>query len=127
MRETLDLARVALERYVEVTVDDDGAMTFRHGDVPCALQGLELAEGLPVLSLTCVVGWDLPREEDIPARVGLRAGEGLFGTLGATASERGWDVTLRYAFPAAGLGEAALGTLLMLVVSNASAVRAELV
>ena len=35
---------------MEVTVDDDGAMTFRHGDVPCALQGLELAEGLPVLS-----------------------------------------------------------------------------
>jgi hypothetical protein len=74
MRETLELARVALERYVEVAVDDDGAMTFRHGDVPCALQGLELAEGLPVLSLTCVVGWDLPRDEDIPARVGLRAG-----------------------------------------------------
>ncbi|MBV9921454.1 MAG: hypothetical protein JOY78_11455 [Pseudonocardia sp.] len=127
VRETLETARTALERYVEVTVDDDGAITFRHGDVPCALQGLELAEGLPVLSLTCVVGWDLPRDQDIPARVGLRAGEGLFGTLGATQSERGWDVTLRYAFPAAGLGEAALGTLLMLVVSNASAVRAELV
>ena len=29
MRATLDLARAALERYVEVTVDDDGAMTFR--------------------------------------------------------------------------------------------------
>jgi hypothetical protein len=126
MIETLKTARAALERYVEVTIDDDGAITFRHGDVPCALQGLELAEGLPVLSLTCVVGWDLS-DEDIPARVGLRAGEGLFGTLGATKSERGWDVTLRYAFPAAGLGEAALGTLLMLVVSNASAVRAELV
>ncbi len=123
---TLETARAALERYVEVTVDDDGAITFRHGDVPCALQGLELAEGLPVLSLTCVVAWDLPGEDDIPARVGLRAGEGLFGTLGATAGTHGWDVTLRYAFPAAGLGEAALGTLLMLVVSNASAVRAEL-
>ena len=44
MRATLDLARAALERYVEVTVDDDGAMTFRHGDVPCALKGLELAK-----------------------------------------------------------------------------------
>lgn len=127
MRETLETARTALERYVEVTVDDDGALTFRHGDVPCALQGLELAEGLPVLSLTCVVAWDLPRDQDVPARVGLRAGEGLFGTLGATEGVHGWDVTLRYAFPAVGLGEAALGTLLMLVVSNASAVRAELV
>jgi hypothetical protein len=127
MRATLDNARAALERYVDVAVDEDGAMTFRHGDVPCALQGLELAEGLPVLSLTCVVGWDLPEDKDVPARVGVRAGEGLFGTLGATPSERGWDVTLRYAFPAVGLTEAALGTLLMLVVSNASALRTELV
>ncbi|HXV92960.1 MAG TPA: hypothetical protein VD813_06660 [Pseudonocardia sp.] len=122
----LDLARRALERYVEVAADPDGALTFRHGEVPCVVQGVELAEGLPVLSLTCVVAWDLPAGDDVPARVGLRAGEGLFGTLGATRGSRGWDVTLRYAFPAAGLGEAALGTLLMLVVSNASSVRAEL-
>lgn len=127
MKETLDTARAALERYVEVDVDGDGSMTFRHGDVPCALLGLELAEGLPVLSLTCVVAWDLPRDQDVPARVGVRAGEGLFGTLGVVEGERGWDVTLRYAFPAVALSESALGTLLMLVVSNASAVRAELV
>ena len=126
MKETLEAARAGLERYLDVRVDDDGAMTFRHGDVPCVLQGIELAEGLPVLSLTCVVAWDLPRENPVPERVGLRAGEGLFGTLGATAGQQGWDVTLRYAFPAAGLSEQALGTLLMLVVSNASAVRAEL-
>ena len=46
IRATLDLAREALERYLDVNVDDDGAMTFRHADVPCALQGLGLAEGL---------------------------------------------------------------------------------
>ena len=127
MRDTLALAKAALERYVEVEADHDGALTFRHGNVPCALQGLELAEGLPVLSLTCVVAWDLPRDRDVPAQVGLRAGLGLFGTLGTTPGEHGWDVTLRYAFPAAGLSEAALGTMLMLVVSNASSVRTELV
>ncbi|NMH96663.1 hypothetical protein [Pseudonocardia acidicola] len=122
----LDTARRALERYVEVNVDDDGALTFRHGDVLCVVQGLELAEGLPVLNLTCVVAWDLPPEMDVASRVGLRAGEGLFGTLGAVRGTHGWDITLRYAFPAVGLGEQAMGTLLMLVVSNASAVRAEL-
>ncbi len=121
----LKTARAALERYVDVAVDDDGAITFRHGDVPCVLQGLELAEGLPVLSLTCVVAWDLPKDQSIPERVGVRAGEGLFGTLGVVAGTHGWDVTLRYAFPAAGLEEQPLGTLLMLVVSNASAVRTE--
>ncbi len=35
-------------------------------------------------------------------------------------------MTLRYAFPAAGLDEKAMGTMLMLVVSSASSMRAEL-
>lgn len=122
----LDTAHRALERYVEVTVDPDGAITFRHGEVLCVLQGLELAEGLPVLNLTCVVAWDLPPERDVAAQVGRRAGEGLFGTLGAVRGTHGWDITLRYAFPAIGLAEQAMGTLLMLVVSNASTVRGEL-
>lgn len=122
----LSTAQAALERYLDVMADDDGALTFRHGDVLCVLQGLELAEGLPVLSLTCVVAWDVPLEQDVAARVGLRAGQGLFGTLGAVKGEHGWDITLRYAFPAAGLAEQPLGTLLMLVVSSASALRTEL-
>jgi hypothetical protein len=117
---------VALERYHDVTVDDDGALTFAHGGVVCALQGLELEEGLPVLNLTCVVAWDLAAESDVPQRVALGAGEGLFGTPRVIRGANGWDVTLRYAFPAAGLDEKAMGTLLMLVVSSASSMRAEL-
>ena len=54
-------ARESLEQFVEVHVDDDGALSFRHGAVPCAVQGVELVEGLAVLSLTCVVAWDLTR------------------------------------------------------------------
>lgn len=122
----LDAARSALERYQEVSVDDDGALTFRHAEVPCAVQAVELAEGLVVLSLTCVVAWDLPAEAEVADHVATRAGQGLFGTLGMIRTERGSDVTLRYAFPAAGLDTAPLGTLLMLVVSTASQVRGEL-
>lgn len=125
-QELLDAARSALERYQEVEVDDDGALTFRHSDVPCAVQAVELAEGLVVLSLTCVVAWDLPDDAPIAERVATRAGQGLFGTLGLVRSDRGVDVTLRYAFPAAGLEPMPLGTLLMLVVSTASQVRGEL-
>lgn len=124
--ELLDAARTALERYQEVSVDDDGALTFRHAEVPCAVQAVELAEGLVVLSLTCVVAWDLPAEGEVADHVATRAGQGLFGTLGLIRTERGCDVTLRYAFPAAGLDTAPLGTLLMLVVSTASQVRGEL-
>jgi hypothetical protein len=124
--ELLDAARTALERYQEVSVDDDGALTFQHAEVPCAVQAVELAEGLVVLSLTCVVAWDLPTELEVADQVATRAGQGLFGTLGLIRTERGSDVTLRYAFPAAGLDSAPLGTLLMLVVSTASQVRGEL-
>ena len=130
MKEMLDVARAALERYHDVTVDDDGALTFAHGGVVCAVQGTDLDEGLPVLNLTCVVAWDLPDgpdpEHNVPTRVALGVGEGLFGTPRVIRSERGWDVTLRYAFPAAGLDEKAMGTLLMLVVASASSMRTEL-
>lgn len=119
-------AREALERYHEVHTDDDGALTFRHADVPCAVQAIQLADGLAVLNLTCVVAWDIPDDESVFVSVAERAGQGLFGTLGVARTQRGLDVTLRYTFPAEGLGVAPLGTLLMLVVSTASQVRAEL-
>ena len=122
----LGVARAALERYHDVTTDDDGALTFAHGGVLCVVQGLELEEGLPVLNLTCVVAWDLPAERDVPTQVAMGAGEGLFGTPRVIRGVKGWDVTLRYAFPAVGLDEKAMGTLLMLVVSSASSLRAEL-
>ena len=122
----LGVARAALERYHDVQVDADGALTFAHGGVVCAVQGVELEEGLPVLNLTCVVAWDLPPESDVPSRVALGVGERLFGTPRVIRGERGWDVTPRYAFPAAGLDEKAMGTLLMLVVGSASSMRAEL-
>ena len=125
--EMLAIARTALERYHDVTADDDGALTFAHGGVVCALQGMELDEGLPILNLTCVVAWDLPAESDVPTQVALGVGEGLFGTPRVIRGSAGWDITWRYAFPAAGLDEKAMGTLLMLVVSGASSLRAALV
>jgi len=123
---SIDVARAALEQYHDVQVDDDGALTFAHGGVVCAVQGLQLEEGLDVLNLTCVVAWDLPFTDDVPTRVALGAGEGLFGTPRVIRGEHGWDVTLRYAFPAGGLEVKAMGTLLMLVVSSASSLRAAL-
>ena len=33
MKEMLDIARTALERYHDVTADEDGALTFAHGGV----------------------------------------------------------------------------------------------
>jgi hypothetical protein len=123
----LNNAREALEMYHEVRVDDDGALTFHHAGLPCAVQAMQLAEGLMVLSLTCVVAWDLPDEPETAATAAERGGDALFGTLGVVHTEQGIDVTLRYTFPASGLDANALGTLLMLVVSGASQLRADLV
>jgi hypothetical protein len=122
----LTAAREALELFHEVHVDDDGALSFRHGDVPCAVQAMQFAEGLTMLSLTCVVAWDLPDEPALAVSAAERAGQGLFGTLGVVHTERGMDVTLRYAFPADNLEPSPLSTILMLVVSTASQLRADL-
>ncbi|MFD1148033.1 YbjN domain-containing protein [Saccharothrix hoggarensis] len=124
--ELLTAAREALEMFHEVHVDDDGALSFQHGEVPCAVQAMRLAEGLTVLSLTCVVAWDLPDDRNLAVSAAERAGQGLFGTLGVVHTDRGMDVTLRYAFPAEGLKPEPLSTLLMLVVSTASQLRSEL-
>ncbi|SFD67580.1 hypothetical protein SAMN04487819_10222 [Actinopolyspora alba] len=122
----LTVAKRALENYYEVRVDDDGALTFLHSGTPCALQAMRLAEGLTVLSLTCVIAWDLPQEDAIARWVAERAGQGMFGTLGVVRTEGGTDLTLRYAFPADGMTEEPLATLLMLVVSGGSQLRGEL-
>jgi hypothetical protein len=122
----LGKAREALEQFHDVHVDEDGALSFRHTDVPCAVQAVQLVDGLTVLSLTCVVAWDLPKDPGLAGFAAERAGQGLFGTLGVVHTDRGTDVTLRYVFPADGLSSTALGTLLMLVVSTASQLRLEL-
>lgn len=119
-------AREALEMYHEVFIDDDGTLTFRHSELPCAVQAMQLAEGLNVLSLQCVVAWDLPDQPEIVAAVADRGGEALFGTVAVVHTDHGIDVTLRYTFPAEGLDANALGTLFMLVVSGASQLRLEL-
>lgn len=90
------------------------------------MQCMELADGLIVLSLTCVVAWDLPVDTALAVSVAERAGQGLFGTLGVVRTGENYDVTLRYAFPADGLAAEALSTLMMLVVSTASQLRTEL-
>ncbi|HEY9417681.1 MAG TPA: hypothetical protein VIQ30_23220 [Pseudonocardia sp.] len=122
----LAVAKKALERFHDVREDDDGTLSFAHGGIIAFVQGATLEEGLDVLNLNCVVAWDLPFDTDVPTRVVLGAGDGLFGTPRVVRGEHGWDVTLRYAFPGAGLSVEAMGTLLMLVVSSASNLRAEL-
>ena len=121
----LAATRAALEGYVELTVDDDGSLALRHADVLCVVQAVELAPGLVVLSTTCVLAWDLPVGPRLVASA-LAAGEAVqFGGIGVGERDGLADVTLRYAFPAAGLGTEALRNLLLLVLSGASRARTD--
>ncbi len=122
----LTAAQAALERYVDVTVDADGSLSFAHSDVPCAVQAVTLSEGLVMLSMTCVLAWDLPPGRDLTERVARLGAQVQFGGLGLVQVGARADVTLRYAFPGAGLAPEALATLLLLVVSGASRARTEL-
>lgn len=124
--EALDAARTALQGYVDVSTDDDGSLAFLHSGVPCAAQAVELAPGLVVLSMTCVLAWDLAPGPDLDARVARLGSQVQFGGLGVVARENTADVTLRYAFPSAGLAPEALATLLLLVVSGAGRASAQL-
>lgn len=129
--ELLVNAHGALERYVDVRTDEDGSLSFAHSGVPCAVQAVQLAEGLAVLSTTCVLAWDLepgPRVSDLVARLGAQVQFGGLGLVQVVDDEGRTtaDVTLRYAFPAAGLEPEPLATLLLLVVSGASRARTEL-
>ncbi|MEO9222716.1 MAG: hypothetical protein ABI251_13280 [Mycobacteriaceae bacterium] len=124
--ELLAAAHTALERYVEVLVDPDGVLAFVHAEMPCAVQSAELTEGLVVLSVTCVVLWELDRSSALNRAVVRVGADVQYGALGLLDDGERADVTLRYAFPAAGLNTDALGTMLLLVLSSASHARSEL-
>jgi hypothetical protein len=111
----------------DVRVKDDGSLGFEYGTMLCSLRGMNLADGLDVLSLICVLAWDLSADDSLIRRIVAGNDTPQFGTI--AVSERGGkaDVLLRYTFPAAGLGDHALATKLFLVLSGAEDSRAELV
>lgn len=115
----------ALDGFVEVSRDPDGALTFLHAEVPCVVQAVTLSEGLAVLSVTCVLAWDLPAGPALAASVARAGAQVQFGGVSLSERDELADVTLRYAFPAAGLATPALRTLLLLVVSGASRARTD--
>ena len=109
--------------------EDDGALTVHHDHTFASLRVVTIAEGLEMVSLTQILAWDLPLDNDDsrqgrPTRARHRAGDGVAGRAGGAAVARA-DVMLRYNFPAAGLTDEALHTLIMMVLSTGVDVRAD--
>lgn len=118
-----------------MTREDDGALTVQHEATFASLRVVTIAEGLDLVSLTQVLAWDLPLDSKIRAKVAKHAQDTLLGTvslvekIGATStkgsgrSTKTGDVLLRYNFPAAGLTDDALRTLVLMVLATGADVR----
>lgn len=108
-----------LGEVMPVRIEDDGALTVRHDGTVASLRTVTVAEGLELVSLTAMLGWDLPLTAELRERVAAQANRTMLGTV--TLSEqpgRRADVVLRYNFPSGGLGAPALQTLVLMVLAG---------
>ncbi|RAV12733.1 hypothetical protein DQP55_11345 [Mycolicibacterium sp. GF69] len=126
-----------LEDVLPVTREDDGAVTVHHDETFASLRTVPIAEGLELVSLTQILAWDLPLDAKLRAAVAEHAHNTLLGTVSLAAksgpkevaagakrnSKKAADVLLRYNFPAAGLTDDALRTLILMVLATGAEVR----
>ncbi|CAA0134665.1 Uncharacterised protein [Mycolicibacterium vanbaalenii] len=134
-----DRLAAVLAEILPVQHEDDGALTVQHDDTFASLRVVPIAQDLELVSLTQVLAWDLPLDSKIRARVAKHAHDTLLGTVslvekvGAQVgpekgrSKKTGDVLLRYNFPAAGLTDDALRTLILMVLATGTDVRRALV
>ena len=128
--ELADRLRAVVEGVWPFEEEDDGALTVHHDHTFASLRVVAIAEGLEMVSLTQILAWDLPLDNDIRDKVSRLAHDTVLGTVSLAEQVAGVgsaDVTLRYNFPAAGLTDEALHTLLMMVLSTGVDVRQTLI
>ncbi|MBB2992282.1 hypothetical protein FHR72_003781 [Mycolicibacterium iranicum] len=129
---------VVLEEILPVTREDDGALTVQHDDTFASLRVVAIAEDLELVSLTQVLAWDLPLDSKIRATVAKHAHDTLLGTVslvekigaapkGSGSAKKTGDVLLRYNFPAAGLTDDALRTLVLMVLATGTDIRRSMI
>jgi hypothetical protein len=88
-----------------------------------------------MVSLTQILAWDLPMDSRIRNKVARHARNTLLGTVSLVEKSAGakrnskkvGDVLLRYNFPAAGLTDDALRTLILLVLGTGTDVRRDVI
>ncbi|MDG3013307.1 hypothetical protein [Speluncibacter jeojiensis] len=104
----------------------DDALSFDYAGAPCAVRAFALADGLDVLSMTCVLAWDIPLGPDLRATVARAAESVQFGSVNVIERPDSADVLLQYTFPAGTLEPEALRTMLLLVLSGVGEMRESL-
>ena len=118
-----------LGQVMAVGVEDDGALTVRHDGTFASFRTVTIADGLELISLTQVLAWDLRPDDELRKSVAALTARTMLGTvtLVENPAEEGngerADVVLRYNFPAVGLEETALRTLVMMILASGADVR----
>ena len=123
-----------LDEILPIQREDDGAVTVHHDETFASLRVVTIGEGLDMVSLTQVLAWDLPLDAKLRAKVAKNAHDTLLGTVSLVEkserakgnSKKVADVLLRYNFPAAGLTDDALRTLILMVLATGGDVRRDL-
>ena len=126
MTSLLERLTSALGEVTTLVEESDGALTVTVDGLVASLRVVVIADGLEMVSLTQPLAWDLPLSNEIRDRVAEQAGLVMLGTVTLVeklADEKAADVMLRYNFPAAGLSEEALRTLILLVLTTGAEVR----
>jgi L-aminopeptidase/D-esterase-like protein len=122
-------ARLAevLTAVVPVEVEPDGALTVRYEGTFASLRSVTIADDIEMISVTQVLAWDLPVNADLRKRVAAQAQSTMLGTVTFVESGKRGDVMLRYNFPGEGLADAALQTLVLMVLAGGADARRALV
>ena len=126
MTSLLERLTSALGEVTTLVEESDGALTVTVDGLVASLRVVVIADGLEMVSLTQPLAWDLPLSNQIRDRVAEQAGLVMLGTVTLVeklADDKVADVMLRYNFPAAGLSEEALRTLILLVLTTGAEVR----
>ena len=117
-----------LAAVMSVDTEDDGSLTVRHDGTVASVRVVAIAEGLEMVSLTQMLAWDLPCDAELWRSVAALAHTTTLGTITLAEQAGGIaDVMLRYNFPAGGLDDRALQTLMLMVLDGGVAARRELV
>ncbi len=86
-----DRLRTVLDGVLPYDEEDDGALTVHHDHTFASLRVVTIAEDLEMVSLTQMLAWDLPLDNEIrdkvaAARTRHDAGHGVTGRAGGQAA-----------------------------------------
>jgi hypothetical protein len=124
-----------LDDILPIEREDDGAVTVHHDETFASLRVVTIAEGLDMVSLTQVLAWDLLLDSKVRNQIARYTRDTLLGTVSLVEksagakrnSKKAGDVLLRYNFPAAGLTDDALRTLILMVLATGADIRRDLI